>query len=209
MAAYISHDQDRGLPCRTVRAFVSEFRGLSATAKVRDICETVGASRLSLAEFYGDGAPTRVGALLGEMRRQSRPIKPRDLGGNRRFLPVAVRNIDLDAVRPIVDALWAEAVALYRAGANWWGETEKLAHAEQQERVDIDPWEAKIAEAASPRRRRCKVASMFSGSPRATGGKPKMSLTFPNARRGRRDENGRHQEAQRGRREARARRRWF
>jgi hypothetical protein len=70
MAAYIAHDEDHDLPGRTVRAFVSEFRGLSGTAKARDICEAVGASRLSLAEFYGDE----------EMRNQSRPIKPRDLG---------------------------------------------------------------------------------------------------------------------------------
>jgi hypothetical protein len=37
-------------------------------------------SRLSLGEFYGDGAKLRFGALLKEMRNQSRPIKQRDLG---------------------------------------------------------------------------------------------------------------------------------
>jgi DNA topoisomerase VI subunit B len=52
----------------------------SGTAKARDICEAVGASRLSLAEFNGDGAKLHVGALVKEMRNQSRPIKPRDLG---------------------------------------------------------------------------------------------------------------------------------
>ena len=30
--------------------------------------------------ILGDGKGARVGALLGEMRQQSRPIKPRDLG---------------------------------------------------------------------------------------------------------------------------------
>ena len=80
MAAYIAYDQDHDLPPRTVRAFVSEFRGLSGTAKARDICEVVGASRLSLGEFYGDGKNACVGALLCEMRRQSRSIKPRELG---------------------------------------------------------------------------------------------------------------------------------
>jgi hypothetical protein len=59
---------------------VREFRGLSGTAKARDICEAAGAARLTLAQFYGDGEGARAGALLSEMRKQSRPIKPRDLG---------------------------------------------------------------------------------------------------------------------------------
>src|SRR5262249_37145232 len=33
MAAYVAHEQDRGLTPRTVRDFISEFRGLSGTAK--------------------------------------------------------------------------------------------------------------------------------------------------------------------------------
>lgn len=35
---------------------------------------------MSLAEFYGDGEGARTAGLLDEMRNQSRPIKPRDLG---------------------------------------------------------------------------------------------------------------------------------
>jgi hypothetical protein len=37
-------------------------------------------SRLSLAEFYGDGASDRIGAILSEMAKHSSPIKPRLLG---------------------------------------------------------------------------------------------------------------------------------
>ena len=80
IAANIAHAEDRGVACRTVADFVREFRGLSATAKAKQITEAVDASRLSLADFYGDGDGARVGALLREMRQQSRPIKPRDLG---------------------------------------------------------------------------------------------------------------------------------
>ena len=76
----IAYAQDRGAPCRTVADFVREFRGLSSTAKARDICEAAGASRMSLAGFYCGGEAARVGALLSEMQKQSRPIKPRDLG---------------------------------------------------------------------------------------------------------------------------------
>jgi hypothetical protein len=80
IANNIAHAEDRGAPCRTVADFVREFRGLSGTAKARQITDAVSASRLSLADFYGDGAGGRVGALLAAMRQHSRPIKPRDLG---------------------------------------------------------------------------------------------------------------------------------
>jgi DNA topoisomerase VI subunit B len=49
MAAHIAHAEDHEQSCPTVREFVSEFRGLSATAKGRAICEAIGASRMSLA----------------------------------------------------------------------------------------------------------------------------------------------------------------
>jgi DNA topoisomerase VI subunit B len=80
MAAHIAHAEDHEQSCPTVREFVSEFRGLSATAKGRTICEAIEASRLSLAEFYRDGESARTAGLLAEMRKASRPIKPRDLG---------------------------------------------------------------------------------------------------------------------------------
>jgi DNA topoisomerase VI subunit B len=80
IANNIAYAQDHGTPCRTVWDFVREFRGLSATVKAKAICEVAGASRMSLAQFYGDGEESRVAALLGAMRKQSRPIKPRDLG---------------------------------------------------------------------------------------------------------------------------------
>jgi DNA topoisomerase VI subunit B len=80
IANNIAYAQDHGIPCRTIWDFVREFRGLSATVKAKAICETVSASRLSLTQFYGDGEGARVGALLDAMRKQSRPVKPRDLG---------------------------------------------------------------------------------------------------------------------------------
>ena len=80
MGAKIAHAEDHGLPCPTVREFVAEFRGLSATAKGKAICEAVGAGRMSLKEFYGDGDSGRLSQLLDAMRENSRPIKPRDLG---------------------------------------------------------------------------------------------------------------------------------
>lgn len=80
IGAKIAHAEDHGLACPTVREFVAEFRGLSATAKGKAICEAVGAGRMSLKQFYGDGDSDRLGQLIDAMRETSRPIKPRDLG---------------------------------------------------------------------------------------------------------------------------------
>jgi DNA topoisomerase VI subunit B len=83
MGAYIARDQDGGRDPRTVREFVSEFRGLSGTAKQKLVLEEVGASRLSLPQFFGDGDRVkngRIAKLLAAMQRQSKPVKPRDLG---------------------------------------------------------------------------------------------------------------------------------
>ena len=83
MGAFIARDQDRGRDPRTVRQFISEFRGLSGSAKQKLVLEEVGASRLSLPEFFANGDHVNNGQianLLAAMRKHSRPIKPVDLG---------------------------------------------------------------------------------------------------------------------------------
>jgi hypothetical protein len=83
MGAYIGRDQDQGRAPRTVREFISEFRGLSGSAKQKLVLEEVGAARQSLPEFFGAGDEVNVDAiakLLDAMQRQSRPVKPKDLG---------------------------------------------------------------------------------------------------------------------------------
>ncbi len=79
IAAKITHSEDHGRPCPTVREFISEFRGLSATAKGKAICDALGVSRMSLSEFY-EGEAGQVGALLSKMREHSSPVKPKDIG---------------------------------------------------------------------------------------------------------------------------------
>ena len=71
-----------------------------------------------------------------------------DPTGNRRFWPVKIGTIQLDKVETVIDQLWAEAVAAYRAGEAWWlsAKLERLAAREQQGRVELDPWHEQIAE---------------------------------------------------------------
>ncbi|WP_220669592.1 virulence-associated E family protein [Roseinatronobacter ekhonensis] len=71
----------------------------------------------------------------------------RDETGGRRFWPVRVGSIDVDAIARDRGQLWAEAVHLYRAGERWWleGEEADQAQAEVAERRPDDPWRADIA----------------------------------------------------------------
>jgi DNA topoisomerase VI subunit B len=83
MGAYIARDQDRGRDPRTVREFIAEFRGLSGSAKQKLVLDEAGASRLSLPQFFGTGDRVnngRIAKLLAAMQRQSKPVKPQDLG---------------------------------------------------------------------------------------------------------------------------------
>jgi DNA topoisomerase VI subunit B len=77
MAAHISH---RG--SIMVREFVSEFDGMSGTAKQKLVLAETGASHVSLHDFFGrDKANgSNIEKLLAAVRRHSRPVKPTHLG---------------------------------------------------------------------------------------------------------------------------------
>jgi hypothetical protein len=67
---------------RTVREFISEFRGLSGSAVQRKVLEEVGCSHVSLAAFFGVEKVNRAGIarLLASMRKHTRPVAPKHLG---------------------------------------------------------------------------------------------------------------------------------
>jgi hypothetical protein len=66
----------------TVREFVSEFRGLSSTAKQRLVLEEIGASHVSLHDFFGRHKANgdNIARLLAALKEQSNPVRPAHLG---------------------------------------------------------------------------------------------------------------------------------
>lgn len=67
-----------------------------------------------------------------------------DVTGGRRYWPIEVGNIDLDALRKDRSQLFAEAYKLYQSGATWW-EVPEVAKMEQEKRRKKDAWEEIIA----------------------------------------------------------------
>jgi len=70
-----------------------------------------------------------------------------DATGARRFWPVRCGSIDIYALTRDRDQLWAEAYALYQAGAVWWLESDELtqiAGAEQSDRYEPGVWDDAI-----------------------------------------------------------------
>ena len=81
IAAYVAHDRDRDSD-RSVREFVKEFRGLTASAKQKAVLEATGLSRTNLSHLAnGHGLDHEiVENLLVSMQQHTKPVKPVQLG---------------------------------------------------------------------------------------------------------------------------------
>jgi hypothetical protein len=86
-AALIDRDQQkRSRTSRekiTVREFVAQFRGMSATEKQKQILRELGAAHLSLSRFFGSEMEVnhqRMRKLLAQIHRHTRPVRPELLG---------------------------------------------------------------------------------------------------------------------------------
>ena len=79
--AHIARDEDMGRE-RTVREFISEFRGLHGSAKQKAVLDEVGAARTSLASYFGrpETDHAAMGKLLAACKKHTRPVKPLDIG---------------------------------------------------------------------------------------------------------------------------------
>lgn len=73
----------------------------------------------------------------------------KDDTGNRRFWPVKVHSVDIEALTKDREQIWAEAVQAYHDGEQWWMNTGDLVTAaklEQEYRRVAHPWETIIAD---------------------------------------------------------------
>src|SRR5258708_2139929 len=76
IAAYLSNKKDK-----TIREFVSEFRGLSGTHKQQMITALSGLhGKLTDLAVEGDIDVTKIQKLFSAMRQETQPVKPNQLG---------------------------------------------------------------------------------------------------------------------------------
>lgn len=67
-----------------------------------------------------------------------------DETGNRRFLPVSVGRVDVEALRKDAGQLWAEAAALWAIDGVCWKDAETLGRNTHHKHMVTDPWEDAI-----------------------------------------------------------------
>jgi DNA topoisomerase VI subunit B len=81
--AFLSHDRERKT-VRVLRDFLTQFDGLSGTAKCKTVLEDVGLQRASMDRLLLDDRDefnhVLVARLLAAMQAAARPIKPKALG---------------------------------------------------------------------------------------------------------------------------------
>ena len=77
MAAHIANR-----PTITVREFISEFIGMTGTAKQKIVLAETGASHVSLHNFFGRHKTNteNIRKLLASLKRHTKPVRPADLG---------------------------------------------------------------------------------------------------------------------------------
>jgi DNA topoisomerase VI subunit B len=66
----------------TAREFISEFRGMSATAKQKAVLTETGASHVALVDYFGrqKANTANIAKLLASLKAHTKPVKPADLG---------------------------------------------------------------------------------------------------------------------------------
>ena len=82
IGAYVTNASHNGHAGRTVREFVSEFKGLSSTIKQKAVLAEAGLARAPLSSLIAgrDFDHDKIARLLGTMKAQAKPVPPRALG---------------------------------------------------------------------------------------------------------------------------------
>jgi putative DNA primase/helicase len=119
-------------------AEVDKYRGKDASQLKSFITSATDRYRPSYGRKVGD--VPRQCVFIGTTNEH---IYLGDWTGGRRWLPLKVGKVDLKAIRCDRDQLWAEAVARYRAGEAWYGDSKEFreqARQEQEARTHEDGW---------------------------------------------------------------------
>lgn len=98
----------------------------------------------------------------------------KDETGGRRFWPVRCQRIDIERLASDRDQIWAEALARYHSGVNWWIDEPDIAAdamEEQRGRYVADVWQEKVKEYAE------ELAQLVSSGPKAWRGRGTVSIT--------------------------------
>jgi hypothetical protein len=77
MAAHIANRETV-----TVREFISELRGMTGTAKQKEVLAETGASHVSLHNYFGlhKAKTENIAKLLATLKKHTKPVRPADLG---------------------------------------------------------------------------------------------------------------------------------
>jgi hypothetical protein len=116
IAAYLTRERATGRQGKTIREFVSEFDGLSTSAKQKAVLEAAGLSRGYLHDLVHDDhlADEEVGRLLRAMQAEARPVNPRKLGilGKEHLLVVLCQRHQVDPEKFWYKKVWGEVSGL-------------------------------------------------------------------------------------------------
>lgn len=129
---------------------LSEMHSLSKaeTSKVKGIISCQSDRYRIPYEAHASDHPRRC-VFAGTTNRDDWQI---DTTGARRFWPVRCGKVDLEWLKANRDQLFAEAVARWRKGEQWWTVNAEVAAAEAEKSSPEDAWEALLEEKLNERR---------------------------------------------------------
>lgn len=124
--------------------WVGEFSELSAMGKADQnrVKQVLTQTQDTYRASYGHYSRTypRQFVFIGNTNKSDYLA---DDTGARRYLPIACTEINAEAVAPVREALWAEAIHRFLAGEKWWDIPD--SEREQEARYQSDSWEDYIA----------------------------------------------------------------